>query len=491
MTARQRDSGAAGQNLRRARSGGVVGSVRWLLRMSAALLAIAAPLSIRPAAPLYAQTSLTIYNDGRVLVRRTVPANVPKGASSQRLTLGALDPATIFSLDSSVTLDRVSYDGAVDEASVLRRSVGKRLVFRLSDPRDTVSALVLGVDPLRLQLPDGRISFTPPGLALYPSDVVVVEPTVSLAVRSTRSQDQMRLGYFTSGASWQASYQMVLGREDARVTGMAVLPSESLRAENAEVYLLAGSVGRADQPGAPPQLLDRRKQALAAADMMAREVATEQRVGEFHLYGLPGRSTLQPGQTTSVALFDPVRVKYERSYVVHGDVPFWGFLPQQGEELQPPVEVTYTLKRARKTDFGDRPLPAGVARLYQPDSSGGLQLIGEASMDHTPAGNDLRLNAGNAFDLTARRVQTSYVTRRDSTKARGVHTVATADYRVTLKNATDSATTIAVEEERAGEWSVLASSAPAEKVSSTLTRFRVRVPARGDAVLTYRIRVVW
>ena len=54
------------------------------------------------------------------------------------------------------------------------------------------------------------------------------------------------------------------------------------------------------------------------------------------------------------------------------------------------------------------------------------------------------LNAGNAFDLTAKRIQTSYVTRRDSTKARGVHTVATADYRVTLKNATDSATTIDV-----------------------------------------------
>ena len=69
--------------------------------------------------------------------------------------------------------------------------------------------------------------------------------------------------------------------------------------------------------------------------------------------------------------------------------------------------------------------------------------------------------------------------------------MATADYRVTLKNATDSATTIAVEEQRAGEWSVLASSAPAEKVSSTLTRFRVRVPAQGEAVLTYRIRVVW
>ena len=86
--------------------------------------------------------------------------------ASQPISPRALHPAAersgrsirrrIFSLDPDGHLDRVSYDGAVDEASVLRRSVGKRLVFRLSDPRDTVSALVLGVDPLRLQLPDGR-----------------------------------------------------------------------------------------------------------------------------------------------------------------------------------------------------------------------------------------------------------------------------------------------------------------------------------------------
>jgi hypothetical protein len=364
------------------------------------------------------------------------------------------------------------------------------LVFRLSDPRDTVSALVLGVDPLRLQLPDGRISFSPPGLALYPSDVVVVEPTASLGVRSTRAQEQMRLGYFTSGAAWQASYQVVLGRDDARVTGMAVLESQSLRAENAEVHLLAGSVSRAQQPPGPPRPL-MRKEARAVAEMALSDAATEQRVGEFHLYSLPGKSTLLPGLTTSVALFDPAQVKYEKSYVVHGDVPYWGFLPQQGEETVPPVEVTYTLKRPRKTDFGDRPLPGGVARLYEADSAGGLQLVGEATTGHTPPGNDLRLNAGSAFDITAKRVQMNYVTRRDSTKARGIHTVATADYKVTIKNAKDSVVTVEVQEERAGEWSVVASSLPAEKVSSTITRFRVRVPARGEAVLTYRIRVIW
>jgi len=62
---------------------------------------------------------------------------------------------------------------------------------------------------------------------------------------------------------------------------------------------------------------------------------------------------------------------------------------------------------------------------------------------------------------------------------------------VTLTSAKDSATTVEVLEDRAGEWSVLSSSLPAEKVSSTRTRFRVRVPGKGEAVLTYRVRVVW
>ena len=132
-----------------------------------------------------------------------------------------------------------------------------------------------------------------------------------------------------------------------------------------------------------------------------------------------------------------------------------------------------------------------MARLYQPDSAGRPQLVGEAAIDHTPAGKDLRLEAGVAFDLTARRVQTTYVTRRDSTKAYGVRTIATAEYRVTVRNATDSVATVDVIEERAGEWSVLSSSVPAEKLSTTRTRFRVKVPARGEAAVTYRLRIVW
>ena len=440
------------------------------------------------AAPLSAQTSVTIYNDGRVLVRREVAVAVPKGSSSHKVSLGPLDPASLFPLDSGVAITRASYDGATDEGSALRRSVGRRIVFRLPESKDTLSAVVLGVDPLRLQLPDGRITFQPPGAAMYPAEVVVADPTAAIDLLSTRERKTLRLGFFTGGATWQASYQVTIGSRTARVAGLAVVESQGLRAEKADVQLLAGSVGQAQKAPEPPRPMERR---LEAAYAMADQAASEQRVGEFHLYTLPGKSTLLPGLTTSVALFEPAEVPYERTYEVRGLVPYWGILPQEGEESEAPVEVSYTLKRPHKTEFGDRPLPGGVARIYQPDSAGRPQLVGEASMGHTPAGRDLRLAAGIAFDLTARRVQTGYVTRRDSTAAEGVRTVAPADYRVTVRNASDSAATVDEIEERAGEWSVVKSSVPAEKLSTVRTRFRVKVPARGEAEVTYGLRIVW
>ena len=157
------------------------------------------------------------------------------------------------------------------------------------------------------------------------------------------------------------------------------------------MQLLAGAVGRAEPAAPPPVPLWRRGPRWPRRLRQAR-LASEQRVGEFHLYSLPGRThaAARAHQHRSRCSSRP-RCKYERTYVVHGQVPWWGMLPQQGDETEVPVEVIYTLKRPRKTEFGDRPLPGGVVRLFQPDSAGRAQLVGEASMDHTPAGEDVRL----------------------------------------------------------------------------------------------------
>lgn len=439
--------------------------------------------------PLAAQTGLTIYNDGRVLVRRTLPLAIGSGVSTHSLSLGLMDPSSLFALDSGVAVVGSSYDESVDEVNTMRRAVGTTLKFLTGRERagvpDTVTATVLGVNPERFRLSNGQVVFNRPGLPLYPAELVLIDPTLSVALRSTRSWPSLRVGYFTGGASWNADYSVVLGRGTARITGQAAIPSVSLKAEDAEVQLLAGSVGRATKDFSARDELQMR--AARVREMAPQSEAVEEQVGEAHLYTIPGKLTLEPGVTSSVALFEPATAPWERSYVVRGLIPWYGMLPQYGNEENPvPVEVHYTLKRTPKTAFGDLPIPGGVFRLYQADEAGRLQLIGESSAGHTAPGTDLRLSAGSAFDLTAKRVQMSYSTRRDS-----LRTIATADYRVTITSAKDTAVTVDVIEERRGEWTVVSSSLPAEKVSSTRTRFRVRVPALGETVLNYRVRVIW
>jgi hypothetical protein len=447
------------------------------------------------ASPLMAQqTSLTIYNDGRVLVRRTVEATVPKGASQQVLSLGAIEPGSLVALDPDVSLVGTTYDGDMTMERALRRLVGRQVVVerpKVGGGYETMTVTLLGVDPFRFRMPDGSVTFDHPGGQLrFPEDAVAVTPTVRAGVRSGTAKKALKLGWFTDGAAWRAAYDVVLGPSEARVAGRAVLESGSLDARDAEVQLLAGNVSRADIARPMPKMNRARVAAAPMAMEASMDYAAAQRAGEFHLYTLPGTVTLQPGQVTTVAFFEPATAPYEKRLVVRSQLPYWGFIPQMPEEQPVPVEVSYTLKRPRGGAFGDQPLPGGVARLFTPDAQGRQQMVGEASVTHTPAGAEWVLGAGEAFDVTAKRTQTDYTVTQEKVKG-AVRSTATIGWKVALANATDTATVVDVREERGGEWKVTASSVPAEKLAAGVQRFRVTVPARGTAELTYTITAAW
>lgn len=437
------------------------------------------------AAPARAQQqSLTIYNDGRVLVRRTFSLAVSRGTSAHRLETGTIDPASIFSLNPSVSISRATFEGGVDEQSVLRRAIGQQLRFVTanSGKADTILATVVGIDPVRYRLADGSITFGPPGRAIYPASMVPLSPSLAVELNATQAVSSLDVGYFTSGATWQAAYSLMLEGGQANITGNAAIASDQLLAEQASVQLLAGNTGRAYPKGFQTVAVQMR-------DAAANAPMQEESVGEAHVYTMRQPLTLLPGQTTIASLFEPARVPYTREYFVRGGIPYYGFLPQTGDEGQVPVEILYTIPRKAGSPFGDVPLPGGIARIYEKDSGGRLQLTGEASTSHIAAGQDLRISAGTAFDITARRVQTSYTLTQDG--PRGRQNVAVADYAVTISNAKQDAVVVVVEESRGGDWTIVSSSIPATRTSSTVARFRVPVPAGGEAVLTYQVRARW
>ena len=442
-------------------------------------------------APLAGQTSLSIYSDGRVVVRRTLTQALQKGRNTFTLKVEGLDGATLFSPDTAVALVSAVVRPPTVPDAALAAAAGQTLSFirpRADGGADTVRAIVVRSDPPQYRLPDGRYVLSQPGEPLFPAELVRTGPEATIALEATQARPRTELVYVADGAArWEAVYQVVLGGARCQVSGSATISSESLRADTAEVQLVAGSINRA-RPEAPA-LQDNRAKGFALSGVVV--TAGEQAVGETHVYQLAGRLSLGPGVPLTVALFPRSTIAYIQELVVPGALPWRGFAGQSpGEETRVPVQVWYTLKRARGTAFGDRPLPGGTVQLYQADSASRLQLVGEARSEHTAPGRDLRVQSGDAFDITAERVQTDYNQEQLAPPKRGlpVRQRVTASYKATISNAKPEAVTVDVREARVGVWRVIESSVPAEKLSATEMRFRVAVPANGDATLTYTVQ---
>ena len=452
-------------------------------------------------------TSVTLFNSGRVLVRRTLPIPVPTGASTQTLALGEFNPVTFTVLDAGVQVVSVKTDQDLSEETLLRRYVGRTLEIDTGvSHQGTRRATLLAMDPERWEWTDRPgVLFYRPGRIAWPKDLVPTLKLADVALQSDRPRRTINVMYETSGSAWAASYRLFLGT-GGRLEGSAVLGAGTLLLPDAEVQLLSGDIGQ----GAPPLVrggrvdqnetyLDGLPVAKSLASPQAgyinlttRSGVSSESAGEGHLYTLPEHVSFQPGASTVVPLFEPAPATAVRQYVVGGAVPYYGGFGQQPDEQSVPVAVSYRLARRLGTPFGDLALPAGYVGVFDVDKSGRVQLVGQGTISHTAPGAEMVVDAGTAFDITAKRVQTDYSTSRSGgVNGTPIRTTAMASYRVNLQNAKDSAVTVEVREDRAGEWSVVESSVPGEKRSSTRVVFPVTIPPRGTAVLTYRLRVVW
>ncbi len=450
-------------------------------RLSGVLALIAAPLS--------AQTSLSIYRDGRVVVRRTLPQALQQGRNSLTLRLEGLDPATLFSPDTSVSVSSATVRYPSTAPDALARAVGQTLSF-VRAKGDTIRATVVRAEPPQFRLPDGRLLLGMPGEPLFPAEAVRTSPEAQLVLEASRARQRTELAYVAEGITWEALYQVVLSGSRAQISGTATVTSQNLRADSAEVQLVAGTIRKTRMPKAAEPSYPGRVR-LDAVTVTAGAEMGEEAVGEAHVYQLPGRLSIEPNVPVATALFPRSSAPVAQELIVPGVLPWRGWMGQNPEPNRVPVQVWYTIKRAAKTPFGDRPLPAGTVQLYQADSSGRVQLIGEAANDHTAPGRDLRLQSGDAFDITAERVQTDYNQEQLPPARRGlpVRQRMTAAYRVTIANAKDQTVTVDVRESHFGDWKIIESSTPAEKLSSSESRFRVSVPARGEVTLTYTVQI--
>ncbi len=186
-------------------------------------------LSVLVAVPAAAQTSLSIYIDGRVVVRKTLPQALQKGTNTLTLQLANFDPATLFSPDSSVTVVSVVTRLPTDRGVALQRAVGQTLSF-VRAKGDTVRATVLSVNPSQYKLTDGRVLLSEPGEPLFPAEQVRSATEATVMLDATRARPRTELAYVSSGVTWEATYQAILGKT-ALVSGGATITPGAFHAD--------------------------------------------------------------------------------------------------------------------------------------------------------------------------------------------------------------------------------------------------------------------
>ena len=126
------------------------------------------------------------------------------------------------------------------------------------------------------------------------------------------------------------------------------------------------------------------------------------------------------------------------------------------------------------------PLPAGRVRVFQNDTDGSQEFIGEDNIDHTPRDEKVRVTIGNAFDIAVERAQMDY--RRITDR------VSEQDIQVKLRNHKKETVTVVVVEHSWGDWEVTKSSLPVRKVNARQFEFDAQCNPDQEVVLTYTIR---
>ena len=295
------------------------------------------------------------------------------------------------------------------------------------------------------------------------------------------AKHRVEASYLASRLAWNADYVLTVGRDDkaADLNGWVTLVNNSGTAfRNAKLQLVAGDLNRVRQQLGKMQMNERRDAAAPAA----AESMTQEAFSDYHLYTMQRKTTINNAQTKQVSLLEGTDVPTTKRYVVEGQNYYYHNHQHPGSPIKDLVQVYYQFKNEAKSGLGI-PMPAGVLRVYQQDSKGGTQFVGEDRIMHTPKDETLNIKIGNAFDVVCERKQI------DFTKI--TSNVYEFEYEITLRNHKATAVSVEVNEPIGGTWRMLRSSHEWTKTSAWAAQFKVPVASDGTAVLKYRVRVTY
>jgi hypothetical protein len=441
------------------------------------------------------EVAVTVYNTNLALVRDVRSLRLPAGELDLRFmdVAAQINPATvhIVSLTSpkelAVLEQNYEYD-LLSPQKLLQKYVGKELTLirtrteNNSTREEAVKATLLANNEGPVwKVGDEIITGMGADRYVFPDlpQNLYSKPTLVWLLDNRRAGEQtVEASYLTSEVNWSADYVLAVAADQkaADLNGWVTVVNHSgTTFRNAQLQLVAGELHRVEAGRVVVHAMAM-KEAQAAPPQFAQEA-----LSEYHLYTLDRRTYIRDNETKQLSLLAATGIAIDKLFRVDGQQYYYHNPQSPGAPVREPVKVLIKFKNSQANSLGI-PLPAGTVRVYQGDSKGRLQFIGEDRIDHTPKDETLSLYIGNAFDIVAERKQTDYKTYGR------VYEMA---FQIALRNHKPEPISVEVNEPIGGDWTMLDSNFKYEKTAAFAARFTVPVAADGEAVLKYRVRVQW
>lgn len=435
------------------------------------------------------EVSVTIYNSDLALVEDARPLDLKAGR--QRLEFkdvsAAIRPETVSLSAPGVTILEQNFDyDLLTPDKLMEKAVGQQVKIVRTNPGDgkettevaTVLAANEGVvlkigDRIEVLRDDGvptRVIFD------KVPETLRARPTLSVSVdAASAGSRQAKLSYLTSGLSWKADYVALFdeARNALDLQGWITLSNTSgTPFENARTQLVAGDVNQLNQNNGyrPPR---RGSPGLVNA---GTENGTGERIADYYVYPLPERTTIASNQNKQVGFLSAQGVAAKKVYEVRRD-----WFQSQSEPEKAVVAIQFG--NGKLAGLGSQ-LPAGTMRVYMRDTAGDPKFVGENAIGHTPAGSELSIKTGEAFDVSS---QATLVAETKVSKTRSRY-----EMRYLLRNAKDQP--VMVELRQGGLWrdgEVKAESLKSRRIDARTLGWSVPVPANGETTLTFTVETGW
>ena len=454
--------------------------------LGAAPIAGAAPVKITAAEQR--DVMITVYNGNLGLVKDVREVRLDAGLIETHFmdVAAQIDPTSVLlrSLTDPTGLKILEQNYEYDLLSsekLMEKYVGRKV--RLYQSNGTFQEATLLSTRGPVYDINGQIHMGHFGSVVLPAlpENLVSKPTLAWLLRNTRPAPQrVEASYLTGGISWKSDYVMLINATDSRadLTGWVTINNQSgATYRDAALKLVAGDINRAASRDDSRRAME--MAAKAASPAVADREFKSEGFFEYHLYTLDGRTTIKESQTKQLTLLSAADIPVDKRFIYYGAASY--HRTQYGVPISNQKVGVYLDIRNTKENRLGVPLPKGKVRVYKADASGSQQLIGEDWIDHTPKDERVRIKMGEAFDVVGERVQKDW--KRIGSNLYEI------EWEITLRNHKKEGVTIEVIEPMPGDWEILRTTHPHEKLQAFTARWSIPVPREGAATLGYRTRV--